>query len=74
MTTYTVRYKKFRMLFWRKIRNVEADGLEMGLRWFVDQDGVRYEVSVDGMRLVFSAERGKLMAERAAAAKAEVPA
>lgn len=67
MTTYyTVRYKKAGQIFWRRLRNVEADGDVTGTRWFTDKAGYRYEFARHNHVFKLSPERAKVIEENLA--------
>ena len=58
MILYTVKYKKAHWLFWKTLKNVQADGHIPNLptRYFILKDDSRVEIPIDFM-FKFSKER-----------------
>ena len=61
MTTYTVTYKTAKDFFWKKIKNVQGDGIipnyPVPTRYFHLGDESRVEVPIEGTTFKFSKER-----------------
>ena len=62
--TYTVRYKKLGWWFWRKLRNVEADGYvfiqqagTFNIRYFLLADKTRVEIPTQDVLFQFDKDR-----------------
>jgi hypothetical protein len=56
---YQVKYRPHRSFFWRRIKNVLEDGLieDTNVRFFINDKQERIELALEGIHLVFSAER-----------------
>lgn len=67
MILYTVFYKKYNSLFWKKIKKVKGDGItqENGLsRYFILEDETRIEIPCKNIIFKFNKERFYLIQER----------
>lgn len=62
---YQVKYRPHRSFFWRKIKNVLEDGVidDTNVRFFVNDKQERIELALEGIHLVFSAERADAIEE-----------
>ena len=56
---YQVKYRPHRSFFWCKIKNVLEDGVidDTNVRFFINDKQERIELALEGIHLVFSAER-----------------
>lgn len=70
--TYTVKYKKTNSFFWKRLKNVQGDGIldlvteqssgkikksVLPFRWFLLVDKSRIEIPMDGMLFQFCKNR-----------------
>jgi hypothetical protein len=62
---YQVKYRPHRSFFWRKIKNVLEDGVidDTNVRFFINDKQERIELALEGIHLVFSAERADAIEE-----------
>lgn len=71
MKTYSVFYRRFGTKKWIEIPNVVADGQagSMPHRYFLDKDGVHFEVPFGDMEFKFTKERAEIVKEMSEASK-----
>ena len=63
--TYTVKYRQPGQWFWRTLKNVQADGIEKGFRFFHLQDDSLFYISLDA-EVYFSPVRQTVIASNMA--------
>jgi hypothetical protein len=67
IVTYTVKYRRSRGLFWRKLKNIIDDdmGEATGKRGFTTSEGDRFEFVATNYDFFYSSERGAVMEGKA---------